>query len=79
VEPPLRLTQLHYDAATGELVRPPLDEARAGEDALAAYLDVAQAVFDAAAGWDPAATAADGVSAEFEHLRWFDLPAASLT
>jgi selenocysteine lyase/cysteine desulfurase len=78
VDPPLRLTQLHYDEATGALVRPPLDEARAGEDALAAYLTAAQAVFDAAAEWSDTATSANGLSDEFEHLRWFDLPAASL-
>jgi selenocysteine lyase/cysteine desulfurase len=78
VEPPLRLSQLHYDDATGALVRPPLDEARAGEEALAGYLTAAQAVFDAAAAWDVAASGNDGLSAEFEHLRWFDLPAASL-
>ena len=78
VEPPLRLSQLHYDDATGELVRPPLDEARAGEDALVGYLTAAQAVFDAAPTWDVAASGTDGLSAEFEHLRWFDLPAASL-
>ncbi len=78
VEPPLRLSQLHYDAATGALMRPPLDEARAGEDALVGYLTAAQAVFDAAEGWDLTGAAAGGLSAEFEHLRWFDLPAASL-
>jgi selenocysteine lyase/cysteine desulfurase len=78
VEPPLRLSHLHYDATTGALVRPPLDEARAGEDALAGYLEAAQAVFDAAAPWDVGASATDGLSAEFEHLRWFDLPAVSL-
>jgi selenocysteine lyase/cysteine desulfurase len=79
VEPPLRLSQLHYDPATGDLVRPPLDEARAGEDALAGYLEAARAVFDAAKGWDPTSLQPGAVSDEFEHLRWFDLPAASLT
>jgi selenocysteine lyase/cysteine desulfurase len=78
VEPPLRLSQLHYDATTGELVRPPLDEARAGEDSLANYLEAARAVFDGAAGWDPTALLPGAVSEEFEHLRWFDLPAESL-
>jgi selenocysteine lyase/cysteine desulfurase len=78
VEPPLRLSQLRYDPSTGELVRPPLDEARAGEEALAGYLDTAQCVFDRAQVWDASTLHTGAVSAEFEHLRWFDLPAASL-
>ncbi len=79
VEPPLRLTQLSYDAATGALVRPPLDEARATEDALAGYLDAARAVFAAASTDEQCEPAPGTLSADFEHLRWFDLPAASLT
>jgi selenocysteine lyase/cysteine desulfurase len=77
VEPPLRLSQLSYDTATGELLRPPVDLVRAGEDALAGYLQAAREILAAAPGADGDAPAGS-LSAEFEHLRWFDLPAASL-
>ena len=77
VEPPLRLAQVSYDPATGHMVRPPVDLVRAGEDALAGYLDAARALFDAAPGADGDAPSGS-LSPEFEHLRWFDLPAASL-
>jgi selenocysteine lyase/cysteine desulfurase len=77
VEPPLRLSQLSYDTETGELLRPPLDLVRAGEDALAGYLEAARALLAAAPGADGDAPSG-ALSAEFEHLRWFDLPAASL-
>ena len=79
VEPPLRLSQLSYDAATGELIRPPVDEARAPESALAGYLDAARALFAAAEGWTDDGTNRASLSASFEHLRWFDLPEQSLT
>jgi selenocysteine lyase/cysteine desulfurase len=77
VEPPLRLTQLSYDAATGALVRPPIDRVLSPETALAGYLDAARARFAAASEWTDSA-APGALSEEFEHLRWFDLPAASL-
>jgi selenocysteine lyase/cysteine desulfurase len=79
LEPPLRLADLRYDQATGELVRPPLEHVRAGEDALAGYLDAARARLAAAPEW--VVTDADllSLSPAFEHLRWFDLPASSLT
>jgi selenocysteine lyase/cysteine desulfurase len=78
VEPPLRLSSVSYDATTGDMVRPPLDRERAPESALAGYLEQARALFAASPGWcldnaDPL-----DVSADFESLRWFDLPAASL-
>ena len=77
VEPPLRLDQVSYDLQTGEMVRPPIDQVRAPESDLLAYLEHARAVFAEAPEW-----AEQGVhhtlSAEFEHLRWFELPAASL-
>jgi selenocysteine lyase/cysteine desulfurase len=78
VEPPLRLSQLRYDADTGLLVRPPLDRARASEAALDGYLDAARSLFAATAEWSESAGAGGALSEEFEHLRWFDLPAASL-
>ena len=78
IEPPLRLAQLSYDPQTGELRRPPVDRARASEDALAGYLDAARARFDAASSWTQTNPHAGALSAEFEHLRWFDLPDESL-
>ncbi len=80
VEPPLRLSQLSYDPATGDLVRPPVDEVRAPESALAGYLAEAKAVLDAAPAWaaEDNADVSGSLSAAFEHLRWFDLPHASL-
>ena len=78
IEPPLRLAQLSYDPQTGELRRPPVDRARASEDALAGYLDAARALFEAASSWTQTNPHAGALSAEFEHLRWFDLPDESL-
>ncbi len=78
VEPPLRLHHLSYDPATGELVRPPLGDRTAGEDALAGYLAEARRLFAAAPDDALAESAAGALSAEFEHLRWFDLPAVCL-
>ena len=78
IEPPLRLSQLSYDPATGDLRRPPVDRARASEDALGGYLDAARVRFDAATAWTQTTPHAGALSAEFEHLRWFDLPDESL-
>ncbi|MUN08966.1 aminotransferase class V-fold PLP-dependent enzyme [Agromyces luteolus] len=90
LEPPLRLSQVSYDA-DGRLVYPHHDD-RAPESALAGYLAEAEAVFAAgpsataasaaagAPGDEPATDAAPArLSADFEHLRWFDLPAVCLT
>jgi len=78
VEPPLRLADVSYDHATGEMVRPHLGGTTAPESALADYLAEARRVLAAAPEWD--LSAAHGqLSDEFERLRWFDLPAASLT
>ena len=75
VEPPLRLTALSYDADTGELVVPDLPHDRAPESALAGYLDEARRIFESA----NEQTEADAwVSEDFEHLRWFELPAGCL-
>jgi hypothetical protein len=70
VEPPLRLTQVGYDA-DGAMCFPRFDD-RAPESALAGYLDEARVILGQA---QPAPDApALGLSADFEHLRWFELP-----
>jgi len=75
VEPPMRLSQLSYDAE-GRLTYPRHDDT-APESALTGYLAEAQALF--ASLPDPGEEhVADLVSADFEQLRWFDLPTASL-
>ena len=76
-EPPLRLGQVTYDG--DGLMRYPRHAERAPDTELARYLDEAKIQFAAAGpppddGPDPAL-----VSADFEHLRWFDLPAVCLT
>jgi selenocysteine lyase/cysteine desulfurase len=78
VEPPLRLSQVSYDPATGDMLRPPVDRERAPESALVEYLEQARALFAASAGWSLDDCPPLHVSADFESLRWFDLPAASL-
>jgi selenocysteine lyase/cysteine desulfurase len=78
VEPPLRLSQLRYDYATGLLLRPPVDRERAPESALAGYLEQARLLFAASPGWCLDDCPPLDLSEDFEHLRWFDLPAASL-
>jgi selenocysteine lyase/cysteine desulfurase len=74
-EPPLRLGQLGYDGR-GHLHYPHHTD-RAPESELGTYLEEARVVLEAAT---PASNEApDGlVSADFEHLRWFDLPPACL-
>ncbi len=75
VEPPLRLTALSYDGRTGDLVVPELPHDRAPEAALAGYLEDARRILsDADGGVDADAW----VSEDFEHLRWFELPACCL-
>ena len=80
VEPPLRLAQLSYDA-DGVLQFPRHDDT-APESALAGYLAEAAALFDSLpdpyANGQPDHVADSRLSADFEHLRWFDLPAESL-
>jgi len=76
VEPHLRLTALSYDPTTGRLVRPPLDDERAPESALAEHLAEARRIVEAAPDWDLSDTPT--ISDEFEHLRWFDLPRVSV-
>ncbi|HEX6921452.1 MAG TPA: aminotransferase class V-fold PLP-dependent enzyme [Actinomycetes bacterium] len=78
IEPPLRLTQVTYDPATGEMRYPRHDEP-VPESALPGYLDEARSIIEAAAGCPADGDLGSRVSADFEHLRWFELPAACLT
>jgi hypothetical protein len=77
VEPPLRLTDVHYDP-DGTL-RHPVIHRTAPESALADYLDQARSILaerPATASWP--ATEPTGLPPEFERLRWFELPARCL-
>ncbi|GAA0996573.1 hypothetical protein GCM10009551_063120 [Nocardiopsis tropica] len=69
VEPLVRLTDVSYDEQ-GRMSYPQHDD-RAPESALAGYLAEAQAVFAVAS---PVEAAPAELSADFDHLRWFDLP-----
>ncbi|HSO02806.1 MAG TPA: aminotransferase class V-fold PLP-dependent enzyme, partial [Gaiellaceae bacterium] len=74
VEPPFRLTDVGYDEATGELRLPDLPHDRAPESALDGYLEEARGIISSATGTgDDGDT---GLGQDFEHLRWFELPAA---
>jgi selenocysteine lyase/cysteine desulfurase len=75
VEPPMRLTDVSYDEATGEMMHPHHPET-APESALSDYLKEGEEIMLATepASDDPPT----GVSTEFENLRWFDLPAVCL-
>jgi selenocysteine lyase/cysteine desulfurase len=74
VEPPFRLTDIAYDEETGELHLPALPHDRAPESALQGYLEEAQRILAEADGLADESTA--DLGADFEHLRWFELPAA---
>ncbi len=77
VEPPLRLHELKYDE-TGHLQFPRHHE-RASLAHLPVYLETARQIM----AESPAEPVVDGhptgLSQEFEHLRWFELPDACLT
>lgn len=75
VEPPLRLTQLHYDA-DGDL-RYPKHHERAEEAALESYLEEAVKLFEGRAY--PPQDISAVVSPAFDELRWFDLPPECIT
>ena len=76
VEPALRLADLHYDE-TGALIYPSHDD-RAPESALITYLEQAHALM--ASMPEPSEPlSALQVSADFEHLRWFELHESCLT
>jgi selenocysteine lyase/cysteine desulfurase len=79
VEPPLRLTQVGYD--TDGAMQYPRLRSQAPESELKRYLDEAATVFAGADGVAAAdaGTAPTVVSEDFEHLRWFELPAECLT
>jgi selenocysteine lyase/cysteine desulfurase len=77
VEPPFRLGDLAYETTTGVLLVPELPHDRAPESALAGYLEEARRLLAEAPGWDGDG-AGPGVSDDFEQLRWFELPSASL-
>jgi len=78
VDPPLRLSQISYgDDGT---MRYPSHQDRAPESELAIYLDQARELFAERAG-DPTTDddlAPGHVSADFDHLRWFELPGGCL-
>jgi selenocysteine lyase/cysteine desulfurase len=79
VEPPLRLSQLRYDAE-GDL-RWPSNHEQAPESALIGYLAQARSLFAKLAEHGGPREPADlrgKVSANFEALRWFDLPSECL-
>jgi selenocysteine lyase/cysteine desulfurase len=77
VEPPLRLTDVTYDA-DGRMAYPRHDDT-APESALAGYLDEARALFASLPEADSHPQATDVLLGEdVERLRWFDLPAVSL-
>ena len=72
----MRLADVRF-AEDGALVYPHTRET-ASEAALAGYLDEARRLFAERATAEPAEDDPTGLSAEFEELRWFELPAASL-
>ncbi|GAA0943443.1 aminotransferase class V-fold PLP-dependent enzyme [Kribbella koreensis] len=75
VEPPMRLSQVGYDA-DGQLRYPRHDD-KAPESALAGYLAEARTLLSACQHKDSQTEA--HVNDEFDHLRWFDLPAGCIT
>lgn len=76
IEPPVRLSHLHYDP-TGVLIYPRHKDT-APETALLDYLKEARSTFESLSDspqWEDATL----LSSDFEHLRWFDLPAVCLS
>lgn len=77
VEPPLRLTDVGYDA-DGRMTFPRHDD-RADETVLADHLAEARALFARLPDADTVPQATDAqLGDDVQRLRWFDLPAASL-
>ncbi len=70
VEPPLRLDAISYD---GDGMHAPSARLSGDESLLAQHLEDAAKILEAAE--EPDLTAPHSTSADFEHLRWFDLPA----
>lgn len=75
VEPPLRLDQVRY-GADGAMEYPRHDDT-APESALTDHLEQGAKILAAATPPDLSA-GPDHLSADFEHLRWFDLPRSCL-
>ncbi len=76
-EPPMRLHQVTYDADGA--MRYPDHQERADESVLAGYLDAARRVFTEREGCESACDdPTQRVSADFEALRWFELPESCL-
>jgi Selenocysteine lyase len=77
VEPPLRLTDVGYDAE-GRFTYPHHDD-RAGEEVLERYLEEARALVASLPDADALPQASDvALGADLDRIRWFDLPAVSL-
>jgi selenocysteine lyase/cysteine desulfurase len=77
VEPPLRLTDVSYDA-DGRMTYPRHDDT-ASETVLAGYLEEARQLLAALPEADSHPQASDvALGADLDRLRWFDLPAVSL-
>ncbi|MET0838755.1 MAG: aminotransferase class V-fold PLP-dependent enzyme [Marmoricola sp.] len=73
VEPPLRLTDIRYD---GGAMQAPTSQLTGDESLLAQHLaDGAKILAEAA---DPDLSPPASMSEDFEHLRWFDLPASAV-
>ena len=75
VEPPLRLSDVTYDPASGEMCYP-RHEVQAEVSVLKQHLEDAHRL--AAERSEPACDAPTGLREDFEALRWFDLPAVCL-
>lgn len=74
VEPPLRSAEVTYDGGPGCAIQ---HDATAAESALGQYLAEAAALTEERA--DPDCSAPSVLRADFEALRWFDLPRECLT
>ena len=74
VAPPLTLRDISY---TGGRASMPSNRATGGEELLAEHLRDGAAILAAASGPDLSSHPAN-VSDDFEHLRWFDLPASAV-
>lgn len=76
VEPPVRLSHITY-AADGRLTLP-VENLTGGEELLAEHLRDARRILDAAAPPRDLVGGREGLTEDFEHLRWFDLPTSAL-
>ena len=74
VEPPLRLDQVHY--VNGRFTYPHHDDT-ADESALEEYLEAARDLLERRG--DPDTSNPANMTSEFEHLRWFELPAGCVS